>query len=239
VACLAAAVVAVAGALSWTAPARAAGSFRFPQPEINVTEGQTLVRAVVERTDLPVSRASVDYRLEAVTADEGRDFAGGAGRLMFDVGDQQATIVVYLRDDDLDEGPETLVVQLLGSSTASATVTILDDDRTPSAIATTTDAGTAPPPPAPTAAAPPAAAAGAPAPPVVRRRLVATTPVPPAPRRVTVRQSPVTPFELRPAPGSPATSVPGAVDPAIALLAALLLAKVAAEVWFRARAAIG
>jgi hypothetical protein len=72
---------------------------------------------------------------------------------------------------------------------------------------------------------------------VVRRRLVATRPATPTPRRVTVRQSPVTPFELRPAPGTSATTIPGAVDPAIAVLAGLLLAKVAAEVWFRARTA--
>jgi hypothetical protein len=135
-----------------------------------------------------------------VTAEEGRDFAGGAGRLVFDVGEQQATIVVYLRDDEIAEDRETLVVQLLGPSTASATITIVDDDGAVGAMTSATEGV------APAAAPPPAAAAPTPAaaPPadVVRRRLVATRPATPTPRRVTVRQSPVTPFELRPAPGT-------------------------------------
>jgi hypothetical protein len=217
-------------------PAQAAPSFRFAEPDLVVGEGQPFVRAVVERTDLPVSRSAVDYRLEAVTAEEGRDFASGAGRLVFDVGEQQGTIVVYLRDDEIAEDRETLVVQLLGPSTASATITIVDDDGAVGAMAAVTE-GQAP------AAAPAAAAAAAPAAPatppaeVARRRVVATRPATPTPRRVTVRQSPVTPFELRPAPGTSTTTMPGAVDPAIAVLAGLLLAKVAAEVWFRARTA--
>jgi hypothetical protein len=92
-ACLAVAVVGVV-ATAWSRPAQAAPSFRFADPDPQVAEGQPFVRVVVERTDLPVSRATVDYRLESITAEEGRDFAGEAGRLVFDVGEQQATIVV-------------------------------------------------------------------------------------------------------------------------------------------------
>lgn len=235
VACLAAAVVAATTTAWSTAPAQAAASFRFVEPELLVGEGQPFVRAVVERTDLPVSRATVDYRVESRTAEEGRDFAAGAGRLVFDVGDQQATIVVYLRNDEVAEDRETFVVQLLGTSTASARITVLDDDGALDTVAGITADDTPVPMAAPPAAAP--APAATPAPQVVRRRLVATRPATPTPRRVTVRQSPVTPFELRPAPGTSATSLPGAVDPAIAVFAGLLLAKVAAEAWFRARLA--
>lgn len=229
--------VAVAGAAVVTVRlAGAAESFRFVEPAMQVAEGQAIVRVVVERTDLPVSRVTVDYRLESGTATEREDFAGGAGRLVFDVGERQATVIAYVRDDDLAEEREHFLVQLLGPSSASATISIIDDDGTAPATATPA-ASTAPPAPAdaPPSAGPAAVTAAPPRTETVRRRVAATRSAAPAPRRVTVRQSPVTPFELRPAPGTSATSMPSAVDPAIALLAGLLLAKVSAEVWFRAR----
>jgi hypothetical protein len=236
--CLAGAIVAAVTLPPFVVPAHASGSFRFPEPAMQVSESQALVRVVVERTDLPVSRATVDYRTESATALEGEDFVAGAGRLVFDVGVSQATFVVYLLDDDVAEEREHLVVQLFGSSSAAATITIFDDDRTV-VVAGAADGGApaSTPPAAPATSATPASGSAAPRPEAVRRRLVATRPVTPSPRRVTVRQSPVTPFELRPAPGASGGSVPGAVDPALALLAGLLLAKVGAEVWFRARTA--
>jgi hypothetical protein len=237
-------LVALAVSLLAAPPARAASEFRFADTALRASEGQAMVRVFVQRGDLPVSRASVDYRTEPGTASPGSDYAETAGTLTFGVGETHASFPVFLRDDDVAEGPETVVLLLVDARRSEIRLTIDDDDRVMApatndgtggggAVVATSSSPTAEP--RPNAVAPTAVA---PAPPVVaaRRPTTVVRRAPAAPRPVVVRQNPVTPFELRPAPrnalGPP---VPTDVDAGLAVLAALLLARVAAEVWFRAR----
>lgn len=238
-------VAAVAVPVAIAPPARAAGEFRFVESSMEATEDEAIVRVLVQRTDLPVARATVGYRTEAGTAGPGEDYAEDSGNLVFAVGETSAFFTVFLRDDEVGEEKETVLLRLLDSSWSMATLTIVDDDG--AAVASTREAAAAAPavppttaPPAPgqaQAIAAPAAAAPSPAR-TLRRTVVARAGVA-APRRVNVRQSPVTPFELRPAPqGTEVPGIPADVDPLLAVLAGLLLARVAAEVWFRSRSDI-
>lgn len=224
-------------------PARATGDFRFAEPSITASESQTVVRVAVHRTDLPVSRASVDYRTEAGTATPASDYAETSGTLTFGVGETYAVFTVLLRDDVATEEHETVMLRLSNASASVVTLTIEDDDDAFEEVASGDGASL----PAAPAAAPSgeARAGSSPAHPrtnavaVTAPRRVATPPRPRAvatPRRVNVRQSPVTPFELRPSP-RPATGTgnPDEVDAGLAVLAALVLSRVAAEVWFRSR----
>jgi hypothetical protein len=227
-------------------PAAAAdGSVAFADPAPETIEDRPAVRIVVDRVDLPVSKLVVTYSTEDATAIGGSDYVPTSGSLVFDVGVRQATFVVQVRDDRLAEQTEQLVLRLTGDRwSTTARLSILDDDAD-AAGATSASAAAARPSPAPTttdprpeelSAAKASAVAPRPQAAPVRRRVVAA----PTRRRVVLRQSPVTPFELRPsAPTEDASgslpNEPTLVDPVLALLAGLLLARVSAEVWFRAR----
>lgn len=251
-------VVAMAAGLGWSGSAAAqtssgpAAQVRFAESSLQATESGGIVRVLVERVDLPVSRLLVHYRTEQVAgAEAGADYAHVAGTLVFDVGVRSSAFSVPLKDDAVAEPTEHLLLHLETSSGsgASTRLTILDDDLpAPSA-----------PAPAPSVNAGGAARSGVvvPAvttPPVVvassagssrpaevatataRPRARAAARPSPAPRRIILRQTPTTPFELRPSPGSfDGTGTPSAVDPLLALAAGLLLARVGAELWFRAR----
>ena len=241
--------------------AAAEAQVRFAESPLQVVEHRTQVLVVVDRVDLPVSRLLVHYRTEAVpsgAATAGTDYAHAAGTLVFDVGTRSASFPVWVKDDAVAEETEHLLLHLETSSGsgASTRLTILDDDLPPSTGPSEATAGAsgapaarvgqvatggAPPPTAP----PPvvvASSAGSSRPARVvttTRRRTVTPARPPAPRRITLRQTPATPFELRPAPGAFGEDGSGtAVDPLLALGAGLLLARVGAEAWFRARIAI-
>lgn len=261
-----AAVVAV-GATGTPAAAQAAqaAQVRFVESAMQALEGRGLVQVVVERVDLPVSRLLVHYRTQDGTSSAvaGSDYVHTAGTLVFEVGVRSSSFVVSLRDDEVAEGIEHLLLHLetTSGSGASTRLTILDDDEpmssspSSSSSASTGEAGAAA---AAVTAGPgrpgPAGGAGATLPvvvaasagttravaaPRVRSRVAAARPVPP--RRIILQQTPSTPFELRPAPGSfdGTGFAPTAVDPLWALAAGLLLARVGAEVWFRLRIAAG
>ena len=235
-------------------------SVRFADAAIHGVEGRGQVQVVVERTDLPVSRLLVQYRTEdgpfepSARALAGTDYVHAAGTLVFEVGVRSASFSVMVRDDDVVERTEHLLLelQLSGGGGASSRLTLLDDDLSSTSPSVETGAASASPvtaPPArssggatPAPAAPPpvvvASSAGVRRPVVVRTRprAAAVARRPEASRRIVLQQTPSTPFELRPVPGSStATGVATAVDPLLALAAGLLLARVAAEVWFRAR----
>ncbi|HUP86575.1 MAG TPA: Calx-beta domain-containing protein [Acidimicrobiales bacterium] len=249
--------VAVAGAAGGGASPAAAtadsGQFRFAEPQPQVVEDVGLVRVIVERVDLPVSRMVVNYRTEEAGARAGEDFAQASGTLVFDVGVRSSLFMVAVRDDDVVEPTEHVVLHLETSSgmETSERLTILDDDFAPEAP----DRGVVAAPSSPGGRA--AGGVGATAPPVVVAASAGSSrPVPPAarrstprtarraaarivtPRRITLQQSHVQPFELHPVAGSEAASAPPAVDPMLALAAGLLFARVAAEIWFRSRAAV-
>ena len=260
-------VVALAAALSLAvagpAGAQAASpTVRFADPGIHGLEGRGQVQVVVERTDLPVSRLLVHYRTEdgpfepSAMAQAGSDYVHTAGTLVFEVGVRSASFPVMVRDDEVAEKTEHLLLQLQTTSgeSASARLTLLDDDVETASV---TAAGEGAAPAAPVPATPPrsgsVAAPSAPPPVVVASSAGVRRPVavrsrprpaaaarPSAPRRIVLQQTPATPFELRPVPGSATgTGVATAVDPLLALGAGLLLARVSAEAWFRARIAAG
>jgi hypothetical protein len=247
------ALVAGVGFVATVPPAGAdGGRFRFSADVVDASEGQGFARVSVERLDLPVSRATVEYRTRPGSASDGTDFEATQGTLVFDVGATSASFVVVVRDDSLPEPSEELatVLQQGPSVTASAVVRILDDDATarpassasaPAGGATSAASGAAvnaaarPSIATPTTMASVAAPSGRVA---TSGRVVSARPATSRSRRVTVHQSPVTPFELRPA--APSTvgddGPPAAVDPILAIAAALLVGRVAADVWFRLRA---
>jgi hypothetical protein len=256
--------VVVAGHRPGTTAGAAAGSFRFSSEVLDAGEGQGFVRVVVERTDLPVSRATVAFHTAAGSASEREDFDATEGLLTFDVGVSSASFVVVVRNDEVEEPTEQLTT-LLGDRSAvagTALIRIFDDDRRPhgssaagsepaataagsggSSMAGTSSAAGAGGAAAAAATGggsrTAAAVAGAPVASASGGRVTTRSrPArPAAARRVTVRQSPVTPFELRPLAPTEALdpSLPLAIDPVLAVAAALLLARVAAEVWFRLR----
>ena len=246
--------------LGFAAPAGAQSSsppsVRFADSAPTVLEGRSHVAVAVERTDLPVSRLLVHYRTEDGPASAGSDYVHTAGTLVFEVGERTAAFTVYLRDDAVAEETEHLQLHLQTSSGsgASTRVTIIDDDLPPSPSTASgggpggaTTATSVPGRSSVTAAAPPtttqpvvvAASAGVSRPaPSARVRTRVVPAARPVPRRITLQQTPTTPFELRPSGGTAGVvGAPTAVDPLLALAAGLLLARVGAEVWFRARIA--
>ena len=247
-------VAAALGGLVGAGPAHAQTSpVRFVGGALHSVEGRGPVRVTVERTDLPVSRLLVHFRTEnggaSSPAVAESDYLHTEGTLVFEVGVRSSSFTVSVRDDDVPEETEHLLLHLETSSGsgASTRLTILDDDAAP-ASAPSAETGS----PSGAAEDPsPAGAVTAPesAPPVVvaspagvRRPLTASTrtrtaAARPAPRRIILQQTPTTPFELRPADGSSGPAP--AVDPLLALGAGLLLARVAAEAWFRARLGTG
>ena len=248
-------VLVVLGAVAGTPRPAAAqsggGQVRFAESTLQAMEDGGQVRVVVERVDLPVSRIVVRYRTADVagSAVAGPDYVQTTGSLVFDVGTQSNVFTVWVRDDTVAEETEHLLLHLETSSGAGATsrLTILDDDVVASSSAasaagpSTMGSSTATSAPTPVVVASPARASrpveAAPARVHVRVRTV-TRPAPP--RRIILQQTPTTPFELRPVPG-PGDGVgigTTTVDPLIAIGAGLLLARVAAEAWFRARLAL-
>ena len=257
-------VAAVCGAAAGAGAQSAGGGsssspVRFADSALHGVEGRdSQVQVVVERTDLPVSRLVVRYRTAdgAATSSPalaGSDYVHTTGTLVFEVGAQSSAFTVALRDDEVAEPTEHLVLHLETSSSGNATsarLTVLDDDvesleptsasasaaggtATPSAPASGTRTGAATPP----ATTPPVVVASSAG---VRRQVVVTRTRPrtaarPAPRRIVLQQTPTTPFELRPSAGEGALVPATAVDPLLALAAGLLLARVGAEVWFRVR----
>jgi hypothetical protein len=220
----------------------------FADPSPQVVEGSTTVRIVVNRVDLPVSRLVVQYGTERGTAEPDVDFVETRGSLVFEVGARSATFVVEVRDDDVVESTEHLVLRVVAQQTSTtAQLSILDDDRpaaspagTSSSFSSSSSSGSSSSAGGGViarSASPGGVAPASPAQVQVRRRVVVATP---SRRKVLVRQNPVTPFELRPAAPShddlPPVE-PTVVDPVLALAAGLLFARVAAEVWFRVREA--
>lgn len=241
------------------------GGVRFSSSNMEIDETAESLRVTVERTGaLHVSRLIVDFATESGSARGGSDYADTTGTLTFEVGESFKSFAIRVRNDADVEEREQFTVRLSnarGDAPAMGgpmTISIWDDDTPPfdpEATGVATPAGdtaarrsaparapiaapqvaAAPPSASPATVARPPATSVRPAPrPATRvRRASAST----ARRQVSFRQSPVTPFELRPAAtGAPTgPALPARVDPLLALVAGLLLARVGAEVWFRAR----
>lgn len=214
---------------------------------------------------LHVSRLVVDFATESGSARGGSDYADSAGTLTFEVGESFKSIAIRVRNDADVEEREQFTVRLSNArgdtptTGGPMTIAIWDDDTPPfdpaaaevgppagetAGVRRTAPArvpiaapqvALAPATAAPAAVASPSTADARPAPrPVARARGASASS---ARRQVSFRQSPVTPFVLRPATTGAATApaLPARVDPLLALIAGLLLARVSAELWFRTR----
>lgn len=111
------------------------GNLRFAGPSWEVAEGSGSVTLTVERVQGDSGEVSVDYATFDGTAEEGFDYSGATGSLVFTNGVRQQSLVVPILPDTDDEPMETFVVQLLhplgGASLLTPTqavVSIVDDD---------------------------------------------------------------------------------------------------------------
>ncbi len=252
-------LAAVTTSIMGLAPAAAqtgAGNVRFSSTYIDAGEADEFVRVAVERSGaLQLRRFQIDFDTQSGTARGGSDYTDLSGTLVFEVGESVRTFVVRLQDDDVAESHEQFGIRLSnpqGDSPAvgaPATIAIRDDevvaqdaalpDPTPGSTSPTrrvvTAAETATGPAA--AERPTTAGAGrrAPSSSSVRKR----QPAPVTRGQVSYRQVPSTPFELRASDSATAAgagqSPATAVNPLLALLAGLVLARVSAELWFRSR----
>jgi hypothetical protein len=246
---LAVVLVATAAALAPGASAGAApgdtapSEVRFTQPAWSVDEGAGYAVVSVERTGLPVSAIDVDYSTAAGTATAGVDYTDAHGTLHFGVGTTVASFALNLVDDSVPETTETVTLRLDavrggdGRPGSPASLLIRDDDtRTAAAVTapTTPPTGAAarslarPAPETATATATPSGSSAV----VVRRR-------PAAPAAAPATARPPTRFELRTRADDDSItdgSLGGTrVNPLLAILAGLLVARLSAEVWFRVR----
>jgi hypothetical protein len=215
---------------------------RFATEASYVEEGQGSASIRVERSGaLSVGRATVDYATSprGSTATAGADYVETSGTLVFETGENVRWFTVPIRDDNEGEDTEQLVLALSNpQGDASdlgppAYLLILDDD----ARAASSEPGEAKPSRTRqqtrvTSVEPKAAAA-------TPTSAVAPRPVakPRSRARGAATSRPPTPFILRPPSPSqrPPTEKPLAVEPLLAVLAALFIARLSAEIWFRSR----
>lgn len=241
-----AASVACALALAAAPGAHAAtdgSDLTFEQHHVEVSETAGRASVTIRRaTTAALEESEATYATYERTATEGDDFGDGSGRVRLAVGQTSSTITVYLLDDTDDEPDETFVLRMFRGMSSEvvdeAIITIHDDDHSSGSEpaldaaavteASQTRAATRPsgPTPLPLASARPYVRPASPA------RVRRAQPQPVAPR--------VTPFEIRsPArPTGESLPVPDHTTPVAAagLLAALALARVSAETWYRWRA---
>jgi hypothetical protein len=217
----------------------------FAQDYYRVGEGDTYAVIKVVRNSLPVSHLEVWFDTADRSATAGDDYDHSSGVLVFDVGVSEATFVVGIIDDDVPERLEEISLLLRpsyngSSSSASlgppAVLLVSDDDPAPVPSTLPSAGGAASrasvtTPARPTQAGASGADSGG-------QQAVGARQAAAVRRKVTTRQSSTTPFELRVQSGgggADAGSTDLAVDPALAVLAGLLLAVVAGKVWFACR----
>lgn len=88
-----------------------AGSFEVsPTAPMAETSGVHYIN--VTRTDGADVEAAIDYTISGVTAEEGSDFTGTSGTLVFPVDETLQYIPLPILDDTLSEGNETLTITL-------------------------------------------------------------------------------------------------------------------------------
>jgi hypothetical protein len=240
-----------AAAIAFTAQApagagRTGNDLRFVDRAITVDEssGRAVVQVQREAT-LALEETNAWFSTHERTAGA-RDFSEATGWLRLAVGQTTASIVVYIHDD-IDDEPfeETFVVRLSTNAYGTdiideAVVAIRDDDDPPEPVERLQPDQPAPGTQPVAAAATPPPAARQIARPAARTNNASRGSANGARGQATAR---VTPFELRTPGGQTAESipVPDHASPlaAAAFLAAFVLAKVSAEVWYRWRMQAG
>ena len=108
---------------------------RFFASTYSVMENGVSAVITVVRTNFTNNLVSVDYTTSDGTAVAGQDYQAASGNLVFQPGETSKTFEVFVIDDTLEEGNETVLLKLLnpvGSasvvSPSAATLTIIDND---------------------------------------------------------------------------------------------------------------
>jgi hypothetical protein len=76
----------------------------------------------------------VSYETAGGTADVGSDYTSAQGTLVFEPGETEQAIIIYILDDQQDEEEETIVVWITGAKSAllgdrvQTTLVIVDND---------------------------------------------------------------------------------------------------------------
>ena len=117
----------------------------FNTTAVSQSEGVSALELSVSLSGLCDAALTVDYATFNGTAKAGYDFMASSGTLSIPAGDDSATLIIVIDDDDTYEGNETFKVQLTNASsgvigTDLMTITIIENDSkpTPEPVATPT-----------------------------------------------------------------------------------------------------
>ncbi|MEM9384333.1 MAG: PQQ-dependent sugar dehydrogenase [Pseudomonadota bacterium] len=121
----------------------------FPQLQVadasanEASAGVTPLSFLVTLTATPDAPVMVDYSVDPGTATPDEDYLAVMGTLTFSVGVTSQTVVVDLLDDDIEEGPESIVLSFSNVVNGvlpegPATGTIVDDDDESDGVGLTT-----------------------------------------------------------------------------------------------------
>ncbi len=114
-----------------------AGVIKFDQRSFQVIESAGVANVLIERSKGESGAVTVSYRTSDGSAEDGLDYSGTTGTVRWAAGDGTARLVqVPILDDDLDEGGETVNLELFDARGGAsldperriATLQILDDD---------------------------------------------------------------------------------------------------------------
>ncbi|HVF50940.1 MAG TPA: PQQ-dependent sugar dehydrogenase [Pyrinomonadaceae bacterium] len=118
----------------------------FGAPTYQISEGAASVQINVTRSGDASAPVSVQYETFDVTASERSDYITTRGTLLFGAGETSKILTLFLTDDALNEGAESLRLSLTnvagGASLGNpsiATVTIADDDANAPALGNPVD----------------------------------------------------------------------------------------------------
>lgn len=110
-------------------------TFAFSSPTYSTTEGDGTKTITVTRGGATNVAASIGYRVDPVAPGSatggGTDYTLASGTLNFAAGETSKTFVVAITDDGLNEGNETVNLQLRDGTTTvdTAQLSIVDDDN--------------------------------------------------------------------------------------------------------------
>lgn len=114
------------------------GSLSLDSAAYSANENSNSVTITVKRTGGTLGGVTVDYSAKAGTATAGADFAPQSGTLTFAAGQMSKTFAIPIAEDNTDEAPETVNIEISNPSVgavmvspSSAVLTINDNDAPP------------------------------------------------------------------------------------------------------------
>lgn len=128
-------------------PAVLGGEIEFSATRYSVAEGAGSATIEVRRLGNTSSAVTVDYTVANGTA-TAADYSGASGKLVFGAGESKKTFSVAIKQDELIEDDETILLSLANPSGSSvlggirrATLIIVNDDRRPTDFGTVDTSG--------------------------------------------------------------------------------------------------